>query len=300
MQMLSERPIEGSTMNWEHVPFPSLSDSQFMLWQALLEERTGMFVPYERKSLMQSNLTIRMREINCRDFDEYYRKVLAKPSGILEWSILVDRLTVQETRFYRNPDSLMLVEKFLDSRYDRQHDPTPLNIWSVGCSTGEEPYTLAIIADDICHRRETRPLYGVSATDISLPALQKAREARYSSRKLLDLRHEWLDRYFDQLDRGTYQVKESIAERVCFSMANMVDIENSPLRNMDLIYCQNVLIYFRKERKYEILDRLVDRLSPGGVLIIGQGEATAWRNSLVTRVPEYQTLAYMRQEPLMS
>jgi len=78
-------------------------------------------------------------------------------------------------------------------------------------------------------------------------------------------------------------------------MANMLDLEKSPLRNMDVIYCQNVLIYFRKERTHIILDSLVERLTPGGLLVIGQGEALDWHNSRVSRVADNQTLAYIRQ-----
>ena len=86
----------------------SLSDQQFLQWQSLLEERTGMFINIYHRSLLESNLIIRMREIDCADFAEYYEKVCSKPDGIVEWNILLDRVMVQETRFYRNPESLML------------------------------------------------------------------------------------------------------------------------------------------------------------------------------------------------
>lgn len=296
MQLFSEHQIEDSIMIWEQVPFPVLSEAQFLKWQTLLEARTGMYLAYERRSLLQSNLSIRMREIDCLDFDQYFALVSAKPTGIVEWNVLLDRLMVQETRFYRNPESLDLFQHFLTSRLQNQASRHPVNIWSVGCSTGEEPYTLAILANEVFLKQGREPLFGISANDISLPALSKARKGVYNNRKLLDLGHDLMLRYFDPLEGHSYQVCDEIKQRVCFSMANIVDIEKSPLRNMDAIYCQNVLIYFRKDRKHAILDSLVERLAPGGMMVIGQGEAIEWHHPLVHRVMNNQTLAFMRRK----
>ena len=271
-----------------------LTDAQFTKWQDLLEERTGMYVAKERQSLLQSNLIIRMREIDCLDFDEYYVRVCTKPSGIVEWNILLDRLMVQETRFYRDPESLMLFQEFLMTRLQGDTQKKSLNIWSLGCSTGEEPYTLAVLTNEAFLKFHCEPRFGITATDISLPALNKARSAIYNTRKLMDMKQAHIVQYFTQKDKNLFEVNDEIKHKVCFSMANMVDIEKSPLRNMDVIYCQNVLIYFRKERKYAILDSLVQCLAPGGMLIIGQGEAVEWTHSQVSRVENSQTLAFLR------
>jgi chemotaxis protein methyltransferase CheR/type IV pilus assembly protein PilK len=291
---LSERQTEESNMSWEQVPFPVLSDAQFLQWQALLEDRTGMYVAYYHRSLLQSNLIIRMREINCSDFDQYYAKVCSKPGGIVEWSTLLDRLMVQETRFYRNPESLVLFNEFLKNKLDKNESQQAIHIWSVGCSSGEEPYTLAMLCNEVLLAKKSSRTFGITATDISLPVLSKAREGIYNSRRLLDMNHELVSQYFEQLNQDLFRVRSVIKQKVCFSMANMIDIEKSPLRNMDAIYCQNVLIYFRKERKHIILDCLVERLAPGGLLVIGQGEAVDWHNPLVRRVEDNQTLAFIR------
>jgi len=283
-------------MSWEKVSFPVLTDAQFLMWQSFLEERTGMHIAKERQSLLQSNLIIRMREINCLDFDQYYEKVCAKPSGIVEWNTLLDRLMVQETRFYRDPESLLLFQEFLVTRLQGGTKNKSLNIWSVGCSTGEEPYTLAILTNEAFLKFYSEPRFGITATDISLPALHKARDAVYNTRKLMDMKQEHIVQYFSQINKNLFEVNDEIKQKVCFSMANMVDIEKSPLRNMDVIYCQNVLIYFRKERKHAILDSLVQCLAPGGMLVIGQGEAVEWTHSHVSRVENSQTLAFLRHK----
>ena len=284
-------------MNWESTPYPVLTDAQFHQWQALLEERTGMYISYDHRSLLQSNLIIRMREINCDNFDDYFVKVNARPNGVVEWNTLLDRIMVQETRFYRNPESMELFCEYLTQQIRRKSRNEAVNIWSVGCSSGEEPYTLAML----CHQmlvkeKRAQSSFGVTATDISLPVLSKAREGIYNARKLIDLDKQLIDQYFEQLSPDIYRVNNELKQKVCFSMANMIDVHKSPLRNMDTIYCQNVLIYFRKELKHVILDNLVERLAPKGLLVIGQGEAVDWHNPHVDRVQNNQTLAFIRQD----
>lgn len=295
MQSVFEECQKGLNMTWEQAPFPGLSDAQFLMWQALLEDRTGMHVPIGRKSLLQTNLVIRMRELGIKNYDAYYAKVIEKPAGIVEWSILVDRFMVKETRFYRNPESLNVVMDFLARRLESpEQSVKPINLWSVGCCTGEEPYTLAILISEIIKDSAKNVPFGVTATDISLPALQIARDGIYQARKLLDLRQELVLEYFDQVKKDYFSIKDSIKRKVCFSMANIMDVEKSPIRGMDIIYCQNVLIYFRKERKHEILNCLADRLAPGGLLVIGQGEVLDWSHSKLTRISDSQTLAFVR------
>jgi chemotaxis methyl-accepting protein methylase len=136
----------------------------------------------------------------------------------------------------------------------------------------------------------------VTATDISLPALKKAGEGVYNARRLLDLDQDLVLEYFQQEGGSHFRVKDFVKRRVCFSLANMIDIARSPQRNMDVIYCQNVLIYFRRERVHKILNSLAERLAVGGLLVIGQGEVTDWRHPDVYRVSSNQALAFRRRD----
>lgn len=129
--------------NWSLETAKDMTDRQFELWCKLLEERIGMQLPASRRSYLQTSLGIRMRELGMTSYENYYRLVLDGAAGMIEWSTLVDRLTVQETRFFRDPSSCRLVQDYIQSKKKREG---ALNIWSVGCSTGEEPYSLAIIA----------------------------------------------------------------------------------------------------------------------------------------------------------
>lgn len=290
--------VKGRVMSWEPVSPLVLSDTQFFRWQQLLEARTGMYLSAERKPLLQSILNIRMREIECADYDQYLGLVSAKPSGVIEWNILLDRLMIQETRFYRNPDSLDLFTDFVTERIKARPSDAPLNVWSVGCSTGEEPYTLAVLCLEIYKKLNRTPVFGVTGTDISLPALKKAHEGSYNARKLLDMQQELVLQYFEREGSTHFRVSDEVKRKVCFSMANIIDTARSPQRNMDVIYCQNVLIYFRKEKVHHILNSLTERLAPGGLLVIGQGEVTDWRHASVYRVSSNQALAFKRRDDI--
>ncbi|TNC80330.1 MAG: methyltransferase [Oleiphilus sp.] len=283
-------------MNWRQSQIPPLNEVQFKSWQTMLEERTGMYIPYERRSLLQSSLAIRMREVECHDYDAYFKRVQERPAGVKEWATLVDRIMVRETRFCRNSESLELVERYLKHRIAGMAEERPINIWSVGCCTGEEPYSLAITCNEAFEANDRAPKFGVSGTDISLPALQIAREGRYSRRQMSNMNPEWISRYFIEQEAGQFVVGPEIRERVCFSMSNIVDIARNPLRNLDVIYCQNVLVYFREERKHLVLDNLADRLAPGGLLVIAQGETSKWHNDLLHKVDDNLTLAFVRRE----
>ncbi len=290
------KAVKGQCMSWEPVSPLVMSDTQFKRWQSMLEQRTGVFLAPERKPLLQSTLNIRMRELNMLDYDAYLASVCARPSGVIEWNLLLDRLMVHETRFYRNPESLTLFSSFIETRIGEKPAERPLAIWSVGCSTGEEPYTLAVLCFEAYRKSQQTPNFGVTGTDISLPAVKKAREGVYNARRLLDLDPALVQEYFQQEGSAHYRVKDFVKQRVCFSMANIVDIARSPQRNMDLIYCQNVLIYFRKDRVHKILNCLAERLAAGGLLVIGQGEVTDWRHPDVYRVSSNQALAFRRRD----
>lgn len=277
-----------------------MNETQFQSWQTLLEERTGMYIPFERRSLLQSSLVIRMREIACTDYEEYLGKVLEKPAGVMEWSTLIDRLMVRETRFCRNTESLALVQRFLTKRIVDKSEGAPVNIWSVGCCTGEEPYSLAIACNEAYLESDRTPRFGVSGTDISLSALQIARAGQYSRRQMSNMDQEWISRYFEQTGEEQFSVQSGLKQKVCFSMSNIVDIEKNPLRNLDVIYCQNVLVYFREEKKIKVLDSLAERLAPGGLLVIAQGETSKWRHQSLEKVDDNLTLAFVRKEPTVT
>ena len=279
--------------NWSLDETLTLSDEQFHLWQALLEERTGMQFAKHRKIFLETSLARRMREIGLQDFDSYYNKLMAGAAGKVEWVTLVDRLTVQETSFFRHACSFELVRQHCETALEQ--GKSDLNVWSVGCSTGEEPYSLAMLMNDVlCQKNEF--YWGITATDISLPALSKARAGIYSQRKLEGLSDKIRARYFKETnDPKRYQISEQLTQRICFAQLNVLALESAPMKDMDIIYCQNMLIYFQRWRKRDIVTHLAERLAPGGLMVLGVSEILDWSHPEMERVPVADTLAFVRR-----
>lgn len=286
------------TDRWSIKNTPSMDAEQFQLWQALLEERTGMTLARERKPFLETSLNIRMRELGLEDYDTYYEQLVvgATESRAMEWSVLVDRLTVQETSFFRHPGSFALVEDYVSRFAGEREEAACLNVWSVGCSTGEEAYSLAMLIQERFRDSDKQLFYGITGTDISLPTLAKARRGVFARRRVERIDPVLRDVYFQDLDAQNMKVVDSLRERVCFAHLNVLNLDQAPMNDMDLIFCHNMLIYFRRWRKRQIVSRLAERLAPGGILVLGPGEITDWQHPELERVPFPDTLAFRRRQ----
>lgn len=281
---------------WAMKPLPDITAAEFRAWQELLETRSGMVLNEQRRAFLQTTLATRLRELGLDSYACYYQQVTDGPRGAVEWSHLMDRLTVQETRFLRHPPSFHHLREYLSQRLEAARDGRAWQLWSVGCSSGEETYSLALVAAEV--QREAGlevGRFGITGTDLSLSALARAREGRYNARRVAELPAELLERYFQAQADGSFQVCASLRERVCFARLNVLDLERAPQRGMDVIFCQNLLIYFRRWRRREILSRLVERLVPGGLLVIGVGEVADWHHPQLQPVADEQVLAFTRK-----
>jgi type IV pilus assembly protein PilK len=278
------------------VKYPEMDEQQFMLWSDLLEEKTGMRLPENRKSFLTTNLGMRMRELGIDNYQEYYDHICSGLDGTVEWDRLVHHLTVHETRFLRHEATSSLICEHVLPQDASHHGNKPLtfNIWSVGCSTGEEPYSIAMAIDDHLEKLGIPYYLGVIASDISRSALTVGRSGIYATHKIRQIEPEWLDRYFTQMPDGKYQVIPELRQRVCFNQLNVLDMGKTPIGNMDAIVCQNLLIYYDRERRKQIADTLVNYLAPGGLLILAVGELLHWSHPDVERFPFANTLAYRR------
>ncbi|EAR07939.1 CheR family methyltransferase [Reinekea blandensis] len=273
---------------------PELSDSAFATWQDIIEDRLGLQLPEQRRSFLKTCLSIRMREIGFEDYLGYYEFVRSGDEGLIEWNQLIDRLTVQETRFFRDPAAYSLVKDHLRRRI--KDSQRPLSLWSVGCSTGEETYSLAMLTAEVIQRStEEQPIrFGITGSDISKQALDRARKGVYAARRLELVDTKLQNKYFVPVS-DKFQVDQQIRDRVCFVRLNLLELSRSPLRNLDVIYCQNVLIYFRKWRRKDIVMELASRLAPGGMLVLGLGEMVDWSHPDLYRVPGERALAYLKR-----
>lgn len=272
-----------------------LDDAQFERWVRLLEARTGVIVPPERKPFLETGLRRRMREIGLTRFDAYYEQLHEGIRGAVEWASLVDHLTVHETHFFRHQPSIDLIsQQWLPDWLARAAPDASLHALSVGCATGEEAYTLALMLDVEMARTEPVRRFGITATDVSQAALSVARAAQYPVQRLAEIPRAYRDGVEMREDGDHFRIKEALHRRVGFACVNLLHASRAPLRKLDIIYCQNVLIYFARERRAEMLDALADLLQPGGLLVLGPGEAPGWDHSRMRRVGGPQTLAFLR------
>ncbi|HHX06386.1 MAG: protein-glutamate O-methyltransferase CheR [Thiopseudomonas sp.] len=280
---------------WALQPLAEMTADEFNDWKSLLETRSGMVVSEQRRTFLQVNLTARMRELGVSDYSSYYQKVTDGACGAVEWVVLLDRLAVQETQFFRHTPSFEVVTDFLVNKIANDQTGKPLSLWSVGCSSGEEVWSLAICAAEAIRSSPKALEFGVIATDISHNALRKGRSAKYAARRLESMSAELLARYFTVQPDGLYRVVDRLVKRSCFTRLNMLDLAHAPIFGMDVIFCQNVLIYFRRWQRREILNRLVARLAPGGMLVIGVGEVAGWQHPDLEPVADERVLAFTRK-----
>lgn len=286
------------TPHWSLQQLPNMDGSQFRQWQGLLEARTGVCVSEQRQAYLQTSLGARMRELGIRDYQAYYEYVTEGISGALEWSALIEWLTVRETSFMRHRASFDCVAWFLAQRQATGSD-RPLQLWSVGCASGEEAYSLAIIMEQsLAVLGQQRRDYGIWATDISQHALDQARNGCYPECRLGGLSDSEREQWLEQLQDGQYRVAPALRDRVCFTRLNILELAQAPIRDLDIIFCQNLLIYFRRWRRRDLLNQLAMRLAPGGILVIGPGEIMDWNNSLLERVPDDRVQAYRRRDSM--
>jgi chemotaxis methyl-accepting protein methylase len=285
-------------MTWSLKQPSKLPEKQSFLWEKLLEQRTGVQLTDSQKTLLHSQVTFRMEELGIESFDDYFDYVQNDHSGQVEWQLLVDRLVIKETTFFRNRPSMDVVKQFIQNKLTQAQKSSEthsnIELWSVGCSTGEEAYALAAIASDCFCGAEITPYFGVTAVDISLPALSIAREGIYGRRSVHLLTPEENRRYFEPCGKKYLRVSDKLRQRVCFSQLNILEIKNKPIQLMDVIYCQNVLIYFKRWRRKIILNELVKHLKPGGILVIGLGELTDWEHSGMKRIANEEVQAYIK------
>lgn len=249
-----------------------------------------------QKQLFQTQVTLRMRELGETDYSSYFARLGESIEGRVEWSILIDRLVVKETSFFRHKPSFDVVCQHIQSLINNSALKDSFDIWSVGCSTGEEAYTLAMLVNETFELARVEPYFGITATDVSRFAVTMARRAIYQERKLDFVPKALRYKYFSPAEIGGYEFDHEISSRICFSCSNIIHVEDFPDIQFDVVFCQNLLVYFPQQLRQKILDAVVDKMKPGALLVIGLGEVTSWKNGKVKRLSRADVQAYVRLE----
>jgi type IV pilus assembly protein PilK len=282
-------------MNWSLRTLPTLTENQFLQWGKLLEERTGIQLVFQQKAWLESQLCSRMRELDFDSYDLFYDYVTSESvAAKLEWSKIVDRISVKETSFFRHRESFEFVRRHLQEKINNRSLEKSFEAWSLGCSTGEEAYSLAMVINDCFELAALNPYYGITAMDISVSALAAGRKGRYNKRRTEQVKPDEVHRYFQLCNDGSYEVAAKLRDRVCFTQNNIINAKQLPQVQVDVIFCQNLLVYFRRWLRRDVLNALVSRLKPGGILVVGLGEVVDWEHPNMWRTDDDEVQAYVR------
>ena len=256
-------------MSERHGAGHGLSEHELSEIRMLIEERTGIHFDSSRERFFST----RVREhLHARSLARGTDLLRAIRKSNVEYEALLERLLTQETTFFRYPAVFEAFEKrVLPELHAKKFwkNPRTLRVWSAGCSTGEESYSIAITILDSLSLAEAWDLE-ILATDIGRSALKHAERATYSGRSLASVNERQLAAHFSPVDGG-HQVKPRIRKVISFVQMNLA----SPVYvgKMDLIFCMNVLIYFSEERRRALVQRFYDALEPGGYLFLGHSES---------------------------
>lgn len=253
-----------------------ISDEEFVQLRDFIYQQCGIYIAENRKYLVENRLSNRLKELNLKNFGEYYYFLRYDANKRTELTKLFEVVTTNETSFYRNPPQLHVFQEHVVKTVLndlRARGQKRLRIWSAGCSTGEEPYTLAIILHEVLKSELSSWDIKITANDLSEAVLATARRGVYADYALRTTPPDIIDRYF--IKEGTqFKVNSKLKQLVSFGQINLSDrMGLKRVERSHIVFCRNVIIYFDDEMKKQVIGSYYDNLLPGGYLLIGHSES---------------------------
>lgn len=253
-----------------------LSIEDFINLRNLIYERTGMQFGENKIYYFKKRIQKRMEFRNIHKVAEYIRYLKMFDRDNREFQDLINLITVNETYFFREFEQLAIfgencLQEILEKK--KAGGDRNLRVFSAACSSGEEPYTLAIILREMLDDFKSWNVQ-VKGVDIDENVLAAALKAEYDSRSVKDVPPDYLERYFHRLGGGMYRVKQEIRDLVSFEHVNLMDrraLRNE--RNYDFIFCRNMLIYFDDQSRKQVVERFYTMLNRGGYIFLGHAES---------------------------
>ncbi|MCL2094422.1 MAG: protein-glutamate O-methyltransferase CheR [Treponema sp.] len=244
-----------------------LTDADFVQYRDLIYNESGITFTPTNRSILESRLRERLREKGITSVKDYFGTI-SKDQGELKG--FLDSVTTNLTRFFRNQAQFDALENYIIPELMKIKKPTGnmvLKFWSAGCSTGEEPYTIAMLLNEVL------PVgwkYEIVASDLSLKSLMTAKEGFYAESRIVGIPDNYLAKYFDKVEGG-YKVKPEISSKIRFDYHNLKN--DSGHKGMDVVFCRNVIIYFDEAAQTAVIKRFWDAMASKSFLIIGHSES---------------------------
>jgi chemotaxis protein methyltransferase CheR len=261
-----------STFNLSLNHHLELPDDVFRLLRDQIYKRTGMWFNDTSKYLLQKRLSPRARELNFDSFQKYFYFLQYDPRAESEFDQIYDLVTTNETYFFREPAQLTaFIEEIVPDILSKK-PIKKVRVWSAGCSSGEEPYSIAILLQEAGWYE--RAAFEIFASDINQQVLQKARRGQYRESAFRSTEATLRDKYFVREADGSWKIKDEVRNRVSFGRLNLYDEARvSLLGHLDIIFCRNVIIYFDDSSKRVVVSNFYNRLIDGGYLLLGHSES---------------------------
>ena len=244
-----------------------LNDQDYEKFRKVIYDQCGITFSATNRSILDSRIKDLLRKKNIASPAEYLDLVLKNSE---EMKIMLDSVTTNLTRFFRNqPHFDAFINYVIPAVIEQKKKGTDrtIKIWSAGCSTGEEPYTIAMIMKEICPPGFD---FRVTSSDISLKSLMVGQQGFYADNKVDGIPENYLAKYFTKVDGG-YQVKKELQDTIHFDYHNLMN--DSGARNLDVVFCRNVLIYFDEPAQLAVINHFYDSMGPHSYLYIGHSES---------------------------
>lgn len=252
----------------------SLSARDFGRLSRFIYDTCGIKMPEVKKTMLEARLQKRLRSLGMHSFTEYCDFLFSSDGMDKELVQMLDMVTTNKTDFFREPDHFNYLTQTVLPEWLKKHPGATLSIWSAGCSSGEEPYTLAMVLADFALRNQGFD-FRILATDISTRVLDKARTAIYTESQVepvaVDFKKKYLLRSKDR-SSGMVRIVPELREKVRFRRLNFMDDDFGLREQMDVIFCRNVIIYFDRPTQEKLLQRFHRHMKPGSFIFMGHSE----------------------------
>jgi chemotaxis protein methyltransferase CheR len=258
-------------------PLPSkgrISDEQFKFLTQYLSTKYGLRIPADKKVMLESRLISRINALKLNSVDDYINYTFKSGDSNNEYQFFIDQVTTHKTFFFRENYQFDFLSGIIDNYVTKLSANRPLNLWSAGCSTGEEVYTLGMILNE---KKSTIPQldYKIIGTDISVPSLKIAAKGSFTN-ELENIPQLFKEKYFN-VQNGSRGVNfqfnnREITSKIQLGVLNLNNKHYNLPQTFDFIFCRNVTIYFDAKTRNEVLERIVNKLKPGGYLFLGHSE----------------------------
>lgn len=246
----------------------SISDKEFHLFKSLIYEKAGISLSTNKRQMVVSRLSKRMRQLNIDSFRKYH-DLVTKKENVSELQNTIDYLTTNETYFFREPKHF----EFLKSEIiGEMNSGTNFNVWSAASSTGEEAYSIAMV---LAEKFGLHSDWRVFGTDINSDVVNQAKQGLYTIQESEKISRDYLREYCLKGVReqsGTMLMDSKIKRHINFQRLNLNDKWAENISNFDIVFLRNIMIYFNLETKQRLVDKIADKIKPGGYMFIGHSE----------------------------